>query len=132
MTPIDTRPPKISDIQIETSNIDSQKENKAQVVVGWKTDEFADSTIEYGEGLYGNDFTRKTVTDDVLAEKHLVIITDLEPSKTYHLRVVSKDKASNIAKSESQSLVSGEANKSVLEIILETLEKVFGWLGKII
>lgn len=131
-TPLDTRAPKISDITIETSNVGSGNQDKAQIIVSWKTDEPATSQVEYAEGLSGTEYSNKTNEDKALVTQHLVIVSDLTPGKPYHIRVVSSDKGNNITVSEDHSIVSGEVSKSALQIILKTLNAVFGWMGKLI
>ncbi|MDD3774284.1 MAG: hypothetical protein PHW50_03340, partial [Patescibacteria group bacterium] len=98
--------------------------------VSWETDEPATSFVEYAEGLNGNQYTNKTVEDKALTTKHLVVISELIPSKPYHLRVVSADKANNIGRSEDSTAITGEVPKSVLQLILKTLGNTFGWLSK--
>jgi len=126
-TPLDTRAPSISDVTVETSNVGLGKEDKAQIAVSWKTDEPATSMVEYGEGLSGG-YTNKTIEDKTLTAQHLVIISELTPSIPYHLRVVSADRANNITQSEDTTAITGEVQKSILQIILQTLKNVFGWI----
>ncbi|OQB05294.1 MAG: Fibronectin type III domain protein [bacterium ADurb.Bin212] len=131
-TPDDTRPPRISNIVIESSNVGSQSDNKAQIAVSWKTDEPATSQIEYGEGIAGEEYTRKTSLDGSFKNHHLVIIADLDPGKPYHLRVVSADQAGNISMSGDNTVITGEVSKSALSIIVNALQNVFGWMGNLI
>jgi len=131
-TPIDTRPPGISVITIETSNVGLGQKDTAQIAVSWKTDEPATSQVEYGEGISGTEYTRKTQEDPTLTNSHLVIISDLTPGKPYHLRVVSQDKARNSASSNDNTIISGEVSQSTLQIILKTLNNIFGWMGKLL
>jgi hypothetical protein len=128
LTPQDSRPPQISDIAIETSNVGLNRQDKAQVVVSWKTDEPASSRVEYGVGLSGDNFEKQTSEDVNLSTNHVVIISDLEPTSPYHLKVTSKDKAGNLTKSDDQAVVSSEVPKSVLRVLLNALESTFGWI----
>lgn len=126
-TPFDTREAKISDIVIETNNVGMGKTEKAQIAVSWKTDEPTSSQVEYGQGIEG-DFTQKTIVDSTLTSSHLVIISELAPQTPYHLRVISTDKGGNISQSETQTIVSGDVQKSVFTLILNMLENTFGWM----
>lgn len=128
-TPFDTRPPKISDIVIETTILGIGKEATAQVVVSWKTDENSTSQIEYGEGVGGSTYANKTVEDAALTNSHVVIISDLTPSKPYHLRVVTRDGAGNTTNSEDYAVITGRATDSVFDLIVVNLQQTFGWLG---
>ncbi len=131
-TPNDSRPPAITDISTESSNVGLNKQDKAQIVVAWKTDEPTTSMIEYGEGMSGTDYSQKTKEDATMTNSHLVIISDLEPSQAYHIRISSTDKGGNNTKSEDISVVPGEVPKSVLQMLLNTFKDVFGWMGKLI
>lgn len=130
-TPNDTRPPKISEIVIESSNVGNSS-SKAQIAVSWKTDEPANSQIEYSEGISGTEYTRKTTLDATYTNHHLVIISDLDPGKPYHLRVVSTDLGGNTVNSGDNTVITGEVSKSALQIILNTMQNIFGWMGKLI
>lgn len=130
-TPKDSRAPKISDLVIESSNVGNQS-SQAQVAVSWKTDELANSMVEYGFGISGAEYTNKTTTDAALTNHHLVIIGDLEPGRPYHLRVVSSDEAGNEVKSVDNTVITGDVSKSALQLILNVLMNIFGWMGKLI
>jgi len=131
-TPLDTRPPKITDIITETSNVGLNNQDKAQIAVSWKTDEPATSYVEYEEGLSGTSYKQKTSEDATMTNSHLVIISDLNPSRPYHLRVGSADKGSNRVLSEDISIIAGDVPKSVFNIIVNTFDNLFGWIGKLV
>lgn len=126
-TPFDTRPTLLSNIVTETSNVGLGKSEKAQIAVSWESDEPATSMVEYGQGVEG-DFTQKTIEDTALVTNHLVIISDLDPKAPYHIRVVSKDKGNNVSQSESQTVIPGEVQESIFNLILNTMKSVFGWM----
>ena len=130
-TPFDTRPPKLSDISVETAIIGTGRDAKAQIIIIWKTDENATSQVEYGEGVGGTSYTSKTVEDGILSNSHLVIISDLNPAKPYHFRILTKDGAGNQSVSTDRAVITGRATESVLDIIVVNLQKTFGWLGSI-
>jgi hypothetical protein len=127
-TPLDTRPPVIAEVQIETSNIGSDNVNLAQVAISWQTDEAATGKVEYGQNSEGA-FTGSSKEDLSLTKEHTVIISDLDPTKPYHLKVVSRDKAGNSAESPNQTFVTAEAKKSVWGMIMTTLQNIFGFIN---
>lgn len=131
-TPQDSRPPVVSNILIETSNVGLNQQEKAQIVVSWHTDEPASSRVEYGLGITGENYEKQTSEEGSLTLEHVVIISDLDPNSPYHLRVTSKDNAGNEGKSEDQTTISSEAQKSLLNILLDALRNVFGWVGKML
>jgi len=129
-TPLDSRPPTISEITIETSNVGLGNQDEAQIVVSWKTDEPATSFVEYGEGISGSEYNFKTTIDPTLTTSHLVIISGLKESTPYHLHVASTDKGDNTSYSTDNTVIPGEVTKSTLTLILNALSNAFGWLGR--
>ena len=125
-TALDTRPPKISDIRIETAVKGNGSEARGQIVVSWKTDEPATSQVAYAYGSAGSELPNKTGEDVQLSMDHVVIISDLTVSKVYHLVPISRDKSQNAGLGEDRSAVVGRATESVLNIILNSLKGIFG------
>gem|GEM_PF-6842666 len=128
LTPKDSRPPKIIDLVAEASTVGIGENSRGQIIVSWQTDEAATSQIEYGEGITGSFYAMQTKEDTFLVKDHLVIVSDLDPAKPYHFRAVSKDVAGNPAYSSDNTTITGKAKRSVLQIIIESFEKSFGWL----
>jgi hypothetical protein len=131
-TASDTRPPMVSDLNIEGVIVDNinQKDPTAQLVVSWNTDEPATSQIEYGEGS-GSDYAQKTQEDSNLTTNHLVIVSGLAPSKVYHLRVVSKDKAENVTNSIDNVTITPKAVDNALDLVIINLQEIFGFLANL-
>ncbi|MGQ9583658.1 MAG: fibronectin type III domain-containing protein, partial [Thermoplasmatota archaeon] len=80
----DTTPPIITSVAVGgvTDNL---------AVVTWATNEPADSTVHYGRDTsYG-----MRAEDSSFVLKHSVVIRDLSPSTTYHIRVESTDPSGN-------------------------------------
>ncbi len=125
-TALDTRAPKISNISVESSIRGSGAEARGQVVVSWRTDEPATSQVWYGEGSGITTFNNKTAEDNALSFEHIVIVSDLPTSKVYSLQPVSYDKSRNVGKGEPQSAIIGRASDSVLTVVLNTLQGLFG------
>lgn len=125
-TALDTRPPEISDIVIEPSVRGTGAESRGQIVVSWKTDEPSSSQVAFGEGSNVTTFNNRTAEDNQLTTEHLVIVSDLPPSKVYSIAPQSRDKAGNQTTAKSQAAIIGRATDSVLSIVLNTLKNVFG------
>ncbi len=128
-TATDSRPPIISNVTIETQVQGNAEEAKAQVIVSWNTDEPGSSQVEYGPGLSADSYPNQTVEDGTLTNSHVVVISELKPAQTYHLRVKTHDRAGNASVSGDNVVITGRANSSVLNIILQNLQRTFGWLG---
>jgi len=130
-TPIDTRAPKLSNLTIEVRASGVGSTQKAQIIVSWETDEPSTSMVEYDQGISGDTYGFKSQQDQVYSTTHVVILSELEPSKIYHLRAVSSDKSGNQGSSPDTSAITGKTQKSIIDIILNSLINSFGWLGKV-
>lgn len=131
-TATDTRPALISDLKVEgtiQTTLDSN-EGVAQLIVSWNTDEPATSQVEYGEGT-GSVYSQKTQEDVNLKTNHVVVISGLTPSKVYHLRALSKDKAGNITESIDTVTITPKATESALNLVITNLQQVFGFLQEV-
>ena len=128
-TAADTRPPVITDLKVEGEIIGSGDEAKAQLLVSFNADEPTTAQVEYGEGS-GSTYSQKTQEDTSLSMHHIVVISELTPSKVYHLRVLAKDKAGNLTKSIDKVVITPKATESALDLVITNLSEVFGFLGK--
>ncbi|MBP6880838.1 discoidin domain-containing protein [Candidatus Saccharibacteria bacterium] len=126
-TALDTRPPKISDVTVETTIRGSGSEARGQIVLSWKTDEPATGQVAYGEGSNLSEFNSKTSEDASLSTEHIVIVSDLPTSKVYSVVPISNDNAKNNGTGEPQSAIIGRASDDIISIVLNTLKKVFGF-----
>jgi len=129
-TATDTRPALITNLQvqgdIQTTN--SGQDATAQLVVTWTTDEPATSQVEFGEGT-GSVYAQKTQEDANMTLDHMVVVTNLVPSRVYHLRAVSKDKASNQSVSIDTVTITPKVTESALNLVISNLQQVFGFLS---
>jgi hypothetical protein len=133
-TATDTRPPMVTNMKVEGTIINTgnggENEKMAQLLISWDTDEAATSQVEYGEGS-GTVYTQKTQEDNSLTYNHVVVISNLVPSRVYHLRAVSKDKASNEGFSIDNVTITPKATDSALNLVIQNLSEVFGFLNGI-
>ncbi len=125
-TALDTRPPSVSAVNIESTIRGSGSEARGQVIISWTTDEPATSQVGYAEGSTATVFNNKTSEDTQLTTQHIVVLSNLPTSKVYSIQVMSYDKARNIGTSEAQTAIIGRANESVLTLILSSLQRIFG------
>jgi hypothetical protein len=58
-----------------------------------------------------------------------VVISNLTPSKVYHLRAISKDKAGNEAKSVDQVVITPKATDNALDLVITNLSEAFSFFG---
>jgi hypothetical protein len=122
-TSTDTRPPKIMNIDVEGS---FNLTNNSQLVVSWDTDELATSQVEYGEGS-SSDYSQKTPEDSNLTLNHLVVISNMDPGKVYHLRAISKDEAKNPQTSSDMISITPKLVESATNLVIGSLRQIFGF-----
>ncbi len=127
----DTTPPTISEVKSESNTVGSGDAAKIQIIVSWKTNEPTTSQVQYGEGLSGSSYSAETDENAERVREHLLVVGGLTPAKTYHFRVISKDKAGNESKSQAYSILTSQARQSFLQIVIGNLEDTFSWLGDI-
>ncbi|MGD0352755.1 MAG: zinc-ribbon domain-containing protein [Dehalococcoidia bacterium] len=95
-TIVDTTKPVITFSEDPTVSVKSAS-------IFWHTDEFASTQVEYGtSNTYGTLEPAQPADDPTGGQSlgvidHSVLLSDLQPTTTYHYRVKSKDKAGNEA-----------------------------------
>jgi predicted phage tail protein len=87
-TVIDGLPPVITDVLVQNLT-----ENTAEIT--WKTNEMADSTLDYATGPIGLSNYTMVASDASLVTDHNIAISNLLPGQTYHFRVRSRDFETN-------------------------------------
>ncbi len=129
-TAVDFRPPEIANMIVESTIVGIGEDARAQIIVSWDTDEPSTTQVEYAQGT-GVTYSQTTQEDSALTTNHVVTIPGLSPSKIYHLRAVSKDKANNIAQSEDTVTITPKSTKDALNLVIDNLAKTFGFLRRI-
>ncbi|MCA9389929.1 fibronectin type III domain-containing protein, partial [candidate division WWE3 bacterium] len=130
-TATDTRPPVISNLNIETilsrSNTTGVEEG-AQITISWNTDEPTTSQVEYGEGT-GTAYSQRTQEDSNLTFNHTMVISELNPSSVYHLRTIAKDSAGNIGYSVDSVTITPKRTDNALDLVITNLQQIFRFLA---
>ena len=71
----------------------------------------------------------QTITgDSTLKRDHIVISSAFQLGKVYSYRVESSDSADNTGSSESFTLLTPRPQESVVDLIVNNLEEMFGFL----
>ena len=129
-TASDTRPPVITELQVESSQsdvVDTLTNKKTtQVIVSWKTDEPSTTQVEYGDNT-GDVYNYKTPNDTNLKTDHVVIISNLEANKIYHLRAKSEDKAANESLSQDMVTITPNPTDNALDLIFKNFRNIFNF-----
>jgi len=85
----DTIPPVIGDVSVMSVTNNS-------VVITWRTDEFADSVVRYGEN---STVYTEICKDELFVKEHEITLTGLAPATRYYFVVNSTDRSGNSAES---------------------------------
>jgi hypothetical protein len=127
----DTRSPTISNFTVEAQPGDPGSDT-IKVVASWNTDEPGTSKVEFGVGAGDANLTQSSQESTVLDTSHVVVVSGIEPSQAYQFRAISKDASGNLAKSNSQIIVTNQKAQSIFDLITNSLSKAFGWMGGLI
>ncbi len=121
--------PQIKEIKSEVSIVSSENgESKAQAIVSWSTDEPSTSQLSYAKGSAVNVYNNNTEESKELTTSHILIISNLDTSSTYHMKVVSKDSSGNIGTSDDYTVITLNQEQSLTQYIIQVLSSKFSWV----
>lgn len=124
-TGLDTRPPRLNSVSVQSSIQGTGASASGQIVVSWKTDKPGASQVAYGQGSSG-DYSSKTAEDSAMVKNHVVVISNLPTSQVFHLQAISRDEAGNTGVSDSQTTIVSQGSDNALSIVFNALRSVFG------
>lgn len=127
VTGADTRPPEIQNLILETPISGTGSEASASIIVSWETDEPAYGQVLWGIGA-GTEFPNSTEKSSEATTKHVMVLRDLQPTQSYHLKVEATDIAGNITATDDMVVVTPTAQQAAFDIVLKNLEDIFGFL----
>jgi len=127
---MDTEGPKIESVKTDILPL-GENDAYAQVIISWKTNKPATTFLQYDEGIIGGTYAKASTEDQSLTTTHTVIVKDLDPAKTYHYRIIAKDKRANKTTSNDYNFITPAKEKSILQLILKSLEEIFSWVKNV-
>ncbi|RJO60207.1 hypothetical protein C4544_05525 [candidate division WS5 bacterium] len=125
-TPLDTKGPEITDLKVDVLPI-SESSETASVIISWTTDKPSTTQVEYDDKGAGDKYENHSTEDTSLNTSHTVLVKDLNTSSNYRFRIIAKDKRGNLTKTKSSSFITPTKEKSLLQIIIKSLEDTFSW-----
>lgn len=128
-TLLDQIAPMIANVRTYTTIMSSK--GKAQLVIVWKTDEPSNSQVLLFDAANISDPVYSSSFDPNLTTNHTVVVTDLKLDTAYRLRIKSADKTGNSGLSQDFAALTPQEKKSIIAMILENFEKIFGWVKEI-
>lgn len=115
--------------QLELTDVKSEsfisgKKGTAKLIVSWKTNKPAMSSLTYAKN---NGQNSKTVSEDSYGYIHSAVVADLDPRTSYVYTVKTKDRWGNNADSDFFGVYTASKPESVFDLIAGALAEVFGW-----
>jgi hypothetical protein len=125
----DLQAPEINTLKIESALIPGRND-RAQTVVGWKTNEPATSMVffEAGGGDPERSLANKTEETMSFVEDHKVILPNLKPGSIYRIQVGSTDEGGNLTLYPVRTIVIPRQTESVVDVIFKNFEQTFQFL----
>lgn len=123
-TPLDTRPPKILDMKVESQITSTESAFPAQLIVTWSTDEPATSQVYFGDGNT-KSYSDSTPVDNTLTRAHRVLIPNIPSATVYHLKAESKDSGGNLSVSDDTVTLSAKSSGDAMTIVVTKLRSIF-------
>lgn len=127
VTGADTRPPQMKNLIFETPISGTGPEATVQIIVSWETDEPSIGQVAWGEGS-GSEYSQLSEKEEGMATKHVIVLRELRPTTSYHLKVISTDRMKNASESEDTVVVTPSAQEAAFDVIIKNLEDIFGFL----
>ncbi len=124
-TEVNAEAPKISEISVQNNSYGVGKEAVAQILVTWKTDKLSTSQVQYSK-IISESFDDEAGNNNEFANTHLVLISDLQLSQVYKIRLLSRDENDNITYSEERIVVTEDYQPSLLEVLASTINGILG------
>lgn len=128
-TTIDLVAPIISKLNSD-STLYPGKDSKVQTVISWNTDEPSTSQVFFQTGSASSTATTLPL-DPTLQTSHVTVVTQFKPGSVYRYWVESVDASGNKSTSDIFSVLTPQESKTIIEIITNNFEQVFGWTKQI-
>jgi hypothetical protein len=128
----DVIPPQISKVTNESTLYPSE-DTKVQTIITWQTDEPANCTVSYTQGLVHDENNQgdSLPTETNPLTDHTQVIVGFAPATVYKFWVICADPSGNESKSDDFVLITPIKEKNIIDIILENFQGTFGWVNKI-
>ena len=128
----DIAPPTISNLRIDSALVPGRND-RIQTIISWKTNEPANSIVEYeeGSGKLADNLANSEGDKQFYSQNHDVIVTKLKPGALYRVRVISVDEAGNKTASPMRTIITPRQSESIVDVIVKNFEDTFQFLKKI-
>jgi hypothetical protein len=131
-TSVDITPPKILSLKISSALLPGTTD-RTQTIISWKTDEPANSTVFYQDGIATPNqklANKVEITNDFTTD-HAVVVSTLKPGGLYSIQVDSVDTAGNETLLPIRTIVVPQQSQSILDIVFKNFEDTFQFLQNV-
>jgi hypothetical protein len=130
-TIIDIIPPKIMNLTSNSALYPGQIA-KVQTIISWDTNEPSIGQVFYQEGVTASpSSTRSSTFDSTLNQKHIIVLTSFKPGEVYKFWTESQDASGNKSTSDTFTVLTPIEKKTIIDIIGNNFQSVFGWTKNI-
>ncbi|MDD3481099.1 MAG: fibronectin type III domain-containing protein, partial [Patescibacteria group bacterium] len=129
-TPLDKTGATVEGLKVDILPM-GESDETASVIISWSTSKPTTTQVKYDEGVIGNDYGKATIEDESLNTSHTVIIKELNTSTTYRFKIGGADKRGNETDSDEYTFVTPQKERSILQLILRSLEETFSWVNNV-
>lgn len=121
---VEDTPEPLSISSISGEAFTEKNKPEVKLVLSWKTNKLAKSTVAYSKGIGQPE---KTVDEENYSLNHSLIISGLDQASTYIYTIVSGDRFGNTATSDQHAVYTGSKAASLFDLIANAIGEVFGW-----
>lgn len=117
----------VTNVKSELYSIKDGDKSEVKAIISCQTNKKATIEIEY---FKSGEKTSKTMKDDFFGLNHMVIVPALDADSVYRYAVKATDPAGNAVSSDQFVFYTGAPNVSLMDVLGNALQKVFGWAMK--
>ncbi|MFZ2189137.1 MAG: hypothetical protein WAV73_06270 [Candidatus Moraniibacteriota bacterium] len=117
----------ISNVKSELYTIKDGEKSEVKAIISCQTNKKTTIEIEY---FKSGEKVNKTIKDDFFGLNHMVIITGLDADSVYRYSVKAVDPNGNKVSSDQFVFYTGAPNVSLMDVLGNATQKVFGWAMK--
>ncbi|MEI6588240.1 MAG: hypothetical protein WCO05_04830 [Candidatus Moraniibacteriota bacterium] len=117
----------ISNVKSELYTIKDGEKSEVKAIISCQTNKKTTIEIEY---FKSGEKVNKIMKDDFFGLNHMVIITGLDADSVYRYSVKAVDPNGNKASSDQFVFYTGAPNVSLMDVLSNATQKVFGWAMK--
>jgi len=114
-------------LEIKGSTVSSTDKKDNKVLISWKTNKMAISTVEYSKNDSG---VPMKFNETGFGFNHGLVLSGLEPGTRYVYVIKSRDRWGNESISDKYAVYISNPVGSIVDVIMKEINEIFGWAVK--